>query len=569
VTLAGYAAQGYLFENDFNCTRPTPVGGTAQNDATQSTIVNSLGNVVSNTTCSNFFQTRLNPSNTGNIRGQLKYHILDNLIFTFDPNFQYVLANGGGFSTISETDNRLKGAAGPTSVGRDLNGDGDTLDTVAFYSPNNTNTRRYGLNTSLIWDINETQHVRVAYSFDQAHHRQTGEWTSFDGLIDPKPLSVFGGKDGHGAKVTTNDGSFIRGRDRVSVAQLNMVAAEYFGRFDDNKIELRAGIRAPFFKRELNQFCYSQNGSTTVLCTTQPIATTLANGNVTFTGNANNFIKPYSKTLKYDKVLPNVGATYRFTDQQSVYANFAKGFSAPRTDNLYTVTRAANGTLQNPGVQPETTDTIDIGYRYSTSNLQLTAAVYKTKFKNRIASSFDADLNVFIDRNIGDADINGVDLGVVWQATEKVSYTGSLSYNDSEVKQNSPLSGGNFLPIKGKKIVETPEWRSFNRVNWDITDLISAGLQMQYTGKRFSTDVNDQQVKAYRTWDADVRVKLPYWGGDRVYFQANVTNLTDEKYFASISSQTNAITVPGSTGFAPTYSLGAPRTYQFSLHVDF
>src|SRR6185369_567759 len=101
VTLAGYAAQGYLFENDFNCTRPTPVGGTAQNDATQSTIVNSLGNVVSNTTCSNFFQTRLNPSNTGNIRGQLKYHILDNLIFTFDPNFQYVLANGGGFSTSS------------------------------------------------------------------------------------------------------------------------------------------------------------------------------------------------------------------------------------------------------------------------------------------------------------------------------------------------------------------------------------------------------------------------------------------------------------------------------------
>jgi iron complex outermembrane receptor protein len=566
-TQAQYYAQGYKFDNDFSCTRPTPVAGTAQNEATQSTIVNSLGNIVNNTTCSSYYNTRINPSNTGNVRVQLKYHLLDNVILTFDPNFQYVLANGGGFSTISETDNRLKGAAGPTSVGRDLNGDGDTLDTVAEYSPNNTNTRRYGLNTSLIWDINESNHIRVAYSHDEAHHRQTSEWSPYDAQLNP--LSVFAGKDGHGPTVATNDGSFLRGRDRYSVATLNQFAAEYFGRFMDDKIEVRAGLRAPYFKRELNQFCYSQNGSSNVLCTTQPIATTLANGNVQFTGNTNQYIKPYSKTLKYDKLLPNVGATFRFDDHNSVYATYTKGFSSPRTDNLYTVTRAPDGSLQNPGVEPELTDTIDVGYRYSASNVQLTAAVFKTKFKNRIASSFDQVLTVFIDRNIGDADITGVDLGVVWQATDALSYTGTLSYLDSEVKSDSPLSGGLFLPIKGKKIVETPEWQSFNRVQWDMTELITGGVQMKYVGKRYSTDVNDQVAKAYTTWDADLRVKLPYWGGDRVYLQANVTNLTDEKYFGSISTQTNSIALPGSAAFQPTYALGSPRTYQFSVHVDF
>jgi len=566
-TLAQYLQQGYKFDNDYSCTRPTPVAGTAQNEATQSTIVNSLGNIVTNTTCSSYFNTRINPSNTANVRAQFKYHLLDNLIFTFDPNFQYVLANGGGFSTISETDNRLKGAAGPTSVGRDLNGDGDTLDTVAEYSPNNTNTRRYGLNTSLIWDASDTQHVRLAYSLDYARHRQTAEWSPYDAQLNP--LSVFAGKDGYGPKVATNDGNFLRGRDRFSIAQLNMFAAEYFGSFADNKIEIRAALRAPFFKRELNQFCFSQNGSSNVLCTTQPVTTTLANGNVQFAGNTNQYIRPYSKTVKYDKLLPNLGATYRFNEQHSVYISYAKGYGVPRTDNLYTITRAADGSIQNPGVQPETTDTFDAGYRFYTSNLQLTFAVYDTKFKNRIASSFDQVLNVFIDRNIGNADIRGADLGIVWQATDKVSYTGTLSYNDSEVKNDSPLANGLFLPIKGKKIVETPDWQSFNRVQWDMTDAISAGVQMKYVGKRFSTDVNDQYAKAYTTWDADVRVKLPYWGGDRVYLQANVKNMTNEKYFGSISSQTNAITVPGSTGFAPTYALGAPRTYQFSVNVDF
>ncbi len=92
---------------------------------------------------------------------------------------------------------------------------------------------------------------------------------------------------------------------------------------------------------------------------------------------------------------------------------------------------------------------------------------------------------------------------------------------------------------------------------------------MKYVGKRYATDVNDQVAKAYTTWDADVRVKLPYWGGDRVYLQANVKNLTDEKYLGSISTSTNSIALPGSSASQPSYGLGSPRTYQFSLHVDF
>ena len=579
-TLAQYQQFGYTFDNDIQCNRPTPTNGRIENEAAGKpappavppanvawpTTVDSRNNII-DSSCTNYFGVRINPSNTGNIRGQLKYHVLDNLIFTLDPNFQYVLANGGGFTAVSETDNRLRGAAGIAAPGRDLNGDGDTLDTVQLYTPNNTNTRRYGINTSLIYDLSESQHFRLAYSLDYARHRQTGEFGPVD--IGGNPLNVFGGKDGQGPKIATNDGSFLRGRDRFSIAQLNMFAAEYFGRFLDNKVEIRAGIRAPFFKRELNNLCFSQNGSFQALCTTQPVATTLPNGNVTFAGNANNFARPYATTKKYDKLLPNVGATYRFTDQHSIYASYAKGFSSPRTDNLYTVTRAADGSLQNPGVQPETTDTIDVGYRYNSPNLQVTFAVYDTKFKNRIASSFDPDLNVFIDRNIGNADIRGADFGLVWQATETVNYIGNLSYNDSEVKANSPLAGGFFLPIKGKKIVETPEWQSFNRVTWDVTDAISLAVQMKYVGERFSTDVNDQKTKEYTLWDADARFKLPFFGGDKVYFQANVKNLTGQKYLAGINSQNNAITVPGSVGFAPTYTLGSPRTYQFSLHVDF
>jgi iron complex outermembrane receptor protein len=94
---------------------------------------------------------RLNPSRTGNIRGQARITLSDQLILTVDPSFQYVLAHGGGNTTLAENSVRAKGGA-TTSAGVDYNGDGDTLDTIRFFTPNITNTHRYGLTSSLIFD---------------------------------------------------------------------------------------------------------------------------------------------------------------------------------------------------------------------------------------------------------------------------------------------------------------------------------------------------------------------------------------------------------------------------------
>lgn len=565
-TLAQWRQFGDKFENDSACTRPLPVAGTAQNDTTQSNFVSFLGTVGIGS-CTNYYNVRINPSNTGNVRGQFKYHILDNLIFTFDPSLQYVLANGGGFTVLSETDNRLKGAAGPTGPGRDLNGDGDTLDSVQMYTPNLTNTHRYSINSSLIWELNDTNRVRLAYARDYARHRQSAEWSAVDRFGNPS--DVFAGKTGHAPRIATNDGNFMRGRDRFSIAQLDMFAAEYSGKFFDNALEVRLGLRAPYFKRELNQFCYSQNGTNSVLCTTQPIATTLANGNVQFAGNTNQYIKPYSTEKKYDKVLPNVGLSYRFADNQTVYFSYAEGLSAPRTDNLYTVVRSSTGAITNPGVQPETTKTYDLGYRYSAPNLLVSASLYSQDFQNRIVSSYDADLGLFIDRNIGSVKIKGVDAQAVWQPFDPLTLIGSVSYNDSEVQSNIPLSGGLFLPTKGKKLVETPEWTQVARIEWAVNDALSVNVQTKWVSERFSTDVNDEKTKPYNVWDAGLRWKLPVEAIEGAYLQLNVRNIFEAKYLASISSQQNAITLPGSTGFAPTYSVGAPRTMQMTIGAKF
>ena len=125
------------------------------------------------------------------------------------------------------------------------------LDTIRFYTPNNTNTHRFGLTASLIWDITDHHRVRVAYTFDRAQHRQTGEWGYLD--ANGNPESPFSGRNA--TPVLDANGYQFQQRDRTSIAMLNQIAAQYIGRFFDDRLRVEVGLRMPFFKRELETFC--------------------------------------------------------------------------------------------------------------------------------------------------------------------------------------------------------------------------------------------------------------------------------------------------------------------------
>jgi len=573
---ATYRQFGFDYDYLPSCTRDAPTAGVPDNDGANlvtSTTPLTVDNLANPSSCANYWGVRINPSNTGNIRAQSLWHLGDNFRFTFDPSFQYTLANGGGSSLLSEspasaTDNDRRLIGTTTALGVDLNGDGDLLDTVRFYSPNITNTRRYGVTSSLIYEINEDNTVRVAYSLDYAKHRQTSPWGYLNANGDP--LSVFAGRDS--PKVRTADGSYIRGRDRYSIAELNQYSAEYRGQFLEDRLALNVGVRAPFFTRELNQYCYTPNNgtgtsgsvNTGALCTTQRPIATLANGNVTFVGGptAIQYIPPYKDTIKFDDILPNIGATYKLTDTMSVYASYAENLSAPRTDNLYPVSRRADGSIGRGIPESETTKAYDVGWRFNSPDFLASAAVYKIDYVNRIVSSFDPDLGFSVDRNVGDVKIMGFDLQGGYRVIQMLTLSGSASYNDSELQSNVPTGANTFSPTKGKQLVETPEWTFSARADLTLGDHFSAGLQGKYVDERPATDTNDEFAPSYVVWDLDASYSFELGAFKKLQAQLNVVNLFDKDYFGSISSGTGGTSV----GF---YNIGAPRTVLVSLKADF
>jgi iron complex outermembrane receptor protein len=559
------------FDTDFVTTYTAP------------TFRNGVGDFDTNST--NFYGLRVNPSNTGNIRGSSRFTLAEGLVLTVDPSFQYTLANGGTQQAVLAESFAARASASDFSYlqllgslgtgGVDLNGDGDTLDRVRVMTPSNTNTHRYGLNTSLIWDLNDNHRLRAAYALDWGRHRQTGEYgfINFSNPVNPRFRDWFGGRNDEGNRVINRDGYNIQARDRLSYATLNQFSLEYRGQFLEDALTISLGVRAPFFKRELNQNCFSQNASSNVLCTTETPNAPLANGNVTFAGRGTTqYIAPYAREVKYDDILPNVGATFRFGEGQSVYASYAENLSAPRTDSLYTVARLADGSIGNPTVQPESTQTFDVGYRYTTSTLLGTIAAFSTSYDNRIVNTYDEDLGTFVDRNVGAVELRGVEASVGWSPIEQLSLYASASFLDSELQDDYVLTrGGAIAATKGKELVETPNEMFSARASYEFTPWLQAGVQAKYTGERWVTDVNDLKVDAYTVVDFDARIDFAPMGYEGTFLQLNLTNAFDEEYYGGLGTRTTITpTQPGysATG-APFAQVGAPRTFVATLRVAF
>ncbi|WP_188064451.1 TonB-dependent receptor [Sphingobium sp. KCTC 72723] len=544
--------------------------------------------------CGTVFDYRFNPSNTGNIRINSRFTLADNLVLTVDPSYQYVKANGGGTATANEGFFDLNpsstvvqpvvGYFGSTPFfGRDLNGDGDTRDTVTVLAPSQTQTHRFAVISSLRYDIDENNRVRVAYTFDHGRHRQTGE----TGLIgsNGETIDVFAVDN----PLTDTAGNSLQKRDRLSYAILHQVSGEYVGKFMDEALTVNLGVRAPFFSRKLSNNCFTSTATGTTQCFGTGVAIPANTSALNPTWAA-----PQTRKFKYNKVLPNVGLNFKITPEASIFANYSKGLSVPGTDSLYNAFFFAQS---NDAAQPdpETTDSFDLGARYTAGKFQAQGSFWYTSYKDRLASAFDPELNVSVYRNLGKVEKYGFDGSIGYQPIEQISLYVFGSYLKSKIQDDlqigtvtvAGVSTPVFAPTAGKRESGAPTYTLGARGEVNFEGL-TVGIQAKRTGKRFVYDTNlptyrntataltpvqiySAAAPAYTLVDLDARFSLARWGAAGTYFQLNVSNLFDKFYvggFGGGSSQsfTPATGVYGTPGFV---QIGSPRAVSGSLHVSF
>ncbi len=554
------------------------------------------GLVDSANSCGSEFDRRINPSNTGNIRGASRFTLGESLVLSVDPSYQYVKANGGGTATAREGTFNAGGTpitgyiGGSPYFGRDLNGDGDMLDQVRVLAPSQTQTHRIGVIASLRWDLNDANTVRLAYSYDRARHRQTGE-TGFlqanGATLDPFPVND---------PLEDRNGRALQKRDRLSFAILHQIAGEYRGEFGD--LTATVGLRMPFMRRNLTNYCATSSASGFVECfngdSAAQAAWLAANptqsvpGVGTFPTSA-----PQQRIFNYKKLLPNIGLVYDLTSNISAFGNFSQGLQAPGTDNLYN-SFYFPVTAAQAQPRPEKTDNFDLGLRYRSSTVHAQVVGWYTNYTDRLASAYDPELERTVYRNLGRVKKYGIDANISWQPISALSVYAFGSLLESEIQDNVVLAtttGGTqiFAMTAGKREAGAPTYTFGGGFNADLGP-VAFGANAKRTGSRYVFDDNmpirtgtgptpasilyPAKTPAYTLVDLHARVKLNWAGlGDETYFQFNLMNAFDELYVGGFSGNLSSIAANSagtiSSSSAPFVQIGYPRTFMGSLVVGF
>lgn len=271
-----------------------------------------------------------------------------------------------------------------------------------------------------------------------------------------------------------------------------------------------------------------------------------------------------------DWFLPQVGAVYSigsaeifatFTQNMRAFGSAAVGLSP------FATTQAGFDAIRDE-LEPEQSDTYEVGGRLRAGALQASIAGYYVNFSNRLlALTNGAGIvgNPVTLQNVGDVRNYGVEVTALYKPMPPLSLLASYSYNESEYRDDVLAADGSIVTAtKGKTVVDSPKHMLKGEVVYDDGQFMGR-VGANYMSKRYFTYTNDQSVPDRVLVDAAIGYTFDGEGILNGFgVEASVTNLTDEDYISTIGS--NGF---GGSGDNQTLLIGAPRQFFVTLRRGF
>ena len=524
LTLDELNTRGYF--SDFSDTfvgHVAPVRGTAQADAVQSP---------------NFYQLATNPFENAIFSATIKARLTDNIDLKVLPYMWYGFGTGGlQQRRQTESTGFLNPITNRNTAAVDLNGDGDTLDTVIMANSSVTKTYRPGITSSLTYTFGNHQ-LLGGFWFERARHGQTGPMVPVTQGGEPVDYFL------QDQKVLRANGTPFQSRDWNTISTAKQVFLQDTMSFMDDRLKVNVGIRTPTITRD-----FTNNASE---------------------GNQN---PTYNIKRTYKDVLPQLGARFRLTPDDQFFASVAKNMKAPPNfvfSNVGSNVFLNNGVATLTGdVKEETSYNTDIGYRHQDSKFIATFTVFTVDFRDRQATAFDPVTQVSTYTNVGKVSNKGFEIEVGNMPVGGFSFYGSFGYSDSEIKDNLQARSGVFLPTAGKEMINTPRRKMSLSAEYQ-NGAFWTRIKARATSRQAASFTNDVFAPGYTTYGIDGGYTLPNFGiFKRPKLTVNLSNITNKQYRnPSSTTVTHTVLTNGVNPATQRYYLGAPRFASATLSVD-
>ncbi|WP_448581097.1 TonB-dependent receptor [Thermaurantiacus sp.] len=274
-----------------------------------------------------------------------------------------------------------------------------------------------------------------------------------------------------------------------------------------------------------------------------------------------------------DWFMPQAGLLFRAGERQELFLSYTenrRAFTSAATGvSPFATTQAGFDAIRDT-LAPETSKTLEGGWRFGFGELQGVLALYHVKFRDRllgITTGAGIVGNPVVLQNVGAVRSVGFETGAVWQPIGDLSIAGSYSFNRSTYEDDVVNAAGVVLArIEGKQTVDTPKHLFKVDMAWDAAEGLFGQVGLNYASRRFFTFTNDQSVPGRVLVDATAGYRFGAQAGPFSGFEAqvSVTNLFDEEYVATIGS--NGF---GNSGDNQTLLAGAPRQWFLTVRKRF
>ena len=244
-----------------------------------------------------FYKLALNPFENAIVSVSGSFRLAENTYFKIQPYLWYGYGTGGVQQRALSEKGFLNTTTGVMGAGRDLNGDGDTLDTIIVANSSVTKTNRPGVTAEINHQLGNHA-LKVGFWYERAQHKQTGPAVAVDANGNPVDQWL---RDG---RILRPDGSEFNSRNWLTISPAYQAYfSDQFSFMNDRGL-LQFGARALNITRKFTNF--PNEGGSTI-----------------------NFNSQYTVEKKFNDVLPQLGVRFNLDREQQVFANVGKNFRAP------------------------------------------------------------------------------------------------------------------------------------------------------------------------------------------------------------------------------------------------
>ena len=225
--------------------------------------------------------------------------------------------------------------------------------------------------------------------------------------------------------------------------------------------------------------------------------------------------RPESRSDDFFNAAPNAGLLYRIDTNSVMFGNLVRGFRPPQATEVYRLQSRQNVA----DIDSETIDSLEVGYRYSSSTLHLEIVAFAMEKQNYILR----DSNGF---NVSDgkSDHYGLEAQFRWRPWKSIYVNAVGNYAKHTYEFNRDAARRETI-VSGNEVDTAPQVMASARIGYEQR-LVLAELEWLHMDSYFLDAANTAKYEGHGLWNLRVMVTpTPRW-----WLGVRVNNLTDKLY---------------------------------------